>query len=545
MYCDVMHYFKQNISSAARVIFRFLFCAIQIAAVVSVSSCSEPKRPAPQADVLSRSLRQEKIENMINTGRYREAIALLDRFSQDYDLPPREMLDVYYNLAYCYQATGDYDRVLDNIACIMNLQIDDSLEYEKADSYFLLARVYRLAGESHKSDSIFSDVEARIKKWGTATPRLSRLAARFHIEKSSAFLDAGKYKEAFAELKKASNYKMDQETGQLIDMGMAELFSRMGEPEMSEEYYKSYLAKAVASINRLYALYNYSELLVDLGRYEEAADSCRSLIFMTEQNGIRHVRAATYGVLARALYGMGKYKDAYEMHEAFYNGMDSVLWQKGPYITAEYEKRLTSSGTTHKHLTDISDAMGAAGIAVVIIVIISLWAFIRHRRRDGVSSPESNTVVSCDRDESGDVEEGSPDTMSPLHLSLQIAQANTTIQEIAKIGCDASIDDDTRRRRIGDILKTIEVNKNLWEVFMTCFGKMHPSFMRTLYGRHPDLSKGEIRMCAFIVMAITTKEIAAITNRSTRTVESMKYRLHKKLGLDSSVSTESYLRNFM
>ena len=189
--------------------------------------------------------------------------------------------------------------------------------------------------------------------------------------------------------------------------------------------------------------------------------------------------------------------------------------------------------------------MGAAGIAVVIIVIISLWAFIRHRRRDGVSSPESNTVVSCDRDESGDEEEGSPDTMSPLHLSLQIAQANTTIQEIAKIGCDASIDDDTRRRRIGDILKTIEVNKNLWEVFMTCFGKMHPSFMRTLYGRHPDLSKGEIRMCAFIVMAITTKEIAAITNRSTRTVESMKYRLHKKLGLDSSVSTESYLRNFM
>lgn len=545
MYCDMMHYFRDNISSATRAIFRFLFCAIQIAAVVSVSSCREPTRPAPQADVLSKSLRQEKIENMINTGRYREAIALIDRFSQDYDLPPREMLDVYYNLAYCYQATGDYDRVLDNIARIMNLQIDDSLEYEKADSYFLLARVYRLAGESHKSDSIFSDVEARIKKWGTATPRLSRLAARFHIEKSSAFLDAGKYKEAFAELKKASNYKMDQETGQLIDMGMAELFSRMGEPEMSEEYYKSYLAKAVTSINRLYALYNYSELLVDLGRYEEAADSCQSLIFMTEQNGIRHVRAATYGVLARALFGMEKYKDAYEMHDAFYKGMDSVLWQKGPYITAEYEKKLSSSAGAHKRLTDISYAKGAAGIIVVISVSVSIWAFIRHRRREGGPSRESNGVYSCDRDD-GDLQaDENPDTMSPLHLSLQIAQANTTIQEIAKIGCDASIDDDTRRRRIGDILKTIEANKNLWEVFMTCFGKMHPSFMRALYGRHPDLSKGEIRMCAFIVMAITTKEIAAITNRSTRTVESMKYRLHKKLGLDSSVSTESYLRNFM
>lgn len=45
MYCNVMHYFKQNISSAARAIFRVIFCAIQIATVVSVSSCNEPKRP--------------------------------------------------------------------------------------------------------------------------------------------------------------------------------------------------------------------------------------------------------------------------------------------------------------------------------------------------------------------------------------------------------------------------------------------------------------------------------------------------------------------
>ena len=44
---------------------------------------------------------------------------------------------------------------------------------------------------------------------------------------------------------------------------------------------------------------------------------------------------------------------------------------------------------------------------------------------------------------------------------------------------------------------------------------------------------------------MSTKEIASLTNRSVRTIDSIKYRLHKRLGLDSGTSTESYLRSLL
>lgn len=492
--------------------------------------------------VLSESLRREKIETLMKKGRYREAITVLSSVADESGLSPRDRINVLYNLAYCHQATGDYSKALDNLADIVGMEVADSLEYEKADSYFLLARIYRLAGEFQKSDSIFAEVERVMARSGRKDTSLS---ARLHLEKSSACLDADRHKEAFAELKKASSFRTSTETRLLIDMGMAELYGRMGEPDMAEEYYKSYLAASGPSINRLYALHNYAELLVDLGRYEEASDTCRRLLYLTETGGIRHVNAAAYGVLARALYGAGRYKEAYEAHEKFYKGMDSVLWQEGPDITAEYEKKLAGSVSRESNRDETSYMpVIIAGIAAACG--IAAWVFVMKRRKRTRREVADDAGDKYDETETAEERQSFMTTdLSPLHLSLQLAQSNEAMREIARLGCDPTIDGNIRRRKINDIQKSMEVSRNLWDDFMTCFGNMHPSFLRSLYTRHPDLSKGEVRMCAFIVMAISTKEIAAITCRSARTVESMKYRLHKKLGLEPGTTTESYLRSLV
>ncbi len=81
---------------------------------------------------------------------------------------------------------------------------------------------------------------------------------------------------------------------------------------------------------------------------------------------------------------------------------------------------------------------------------------------------------------------------------------------------------------------------NMWEMFKTYFEQTHQNFFKSLYRAHPDLSPNEVRMCAYIMLNLTTKEIANITNRSPRTVETVKYRLHKKLGLEEE-TTSAYL----
>lgn len=54
-------------------------------------------------------------------------------------------------------------------------------------------------------------------------------------------------------------------------------------------------------------------------------------------------------------------------------------------------------------------------------------------------------------------------------------------------------------------------------------------FIQRLGEAHPDLTRGEIRMAIFINMGKSTREIAEMLNRSVRTVETVKYRLSKKL----------------
>lgn len=50
----------------------------------------------------------------------------------------------------------------------------------------------------------------------------------------------------------------------------------------------------------------------------------------------------------------------------------------------------------------------------------------------------------------------------------------------------------------------------------------------------PKLVAKEIEICAMLVLNFETKEIARFTNSTTRSVESRKYRIRKKLQLSSS-----------
>ena len=48
-----------------------------------------------------------------------------------------------------------------------------------------------------------------------------------------------------------------------------------------------------------------------------------------------------------------------------------------------------------------------------------------------------------------------------------------------------------------------------------------------------------------LVLNLTSKEIALITNRAARTVDTIKYSLRKKMQVDESMPTVAYLRKFL
>ena len=70
------------------------------------------------------------------------------------------------------------------------------------------------------------------------------------------------------------------------------------------------------------------------------------------------------------------------------------------------------------------------------------------------------------------------------------------------------------------------------ELFETYFDEVHEDFFNRLSEKFPSLSPREQKLCAYIKMNISTKEIATLQNISSRGIEISRYRLRKKLGID-------------
>ena len=70
-----------------------------------------------------------------------------------------------------------------------------------------------------------------------------------------------------------------------------------------------------------------------------------------------------------------------------------------------------------------------------------------------------------------------------------------------------------------------------------------PNFLKTLINIHPTLSPTDLQLCAYIKMNQTNQDIANINNLSTRSVESQRYRLRKKLNIDKQTDLFNYLTN--
>jgi DNA-binding CsgD family transcriptional regulator len=92
-----------------------------------------------------------------------------------------------------------------------------------------------------------------------------------------------------------------------------------------------------------------------------------------------------------------------------------------------------------------------------------------------------------------------------------------------------------------DLTKKEQIGNN-WDGFKLHFENVHPHFFENLKKIKPDLTQSELRLCAYIKMNLTTKEIANLLNISDRSIQTNRYRLKRKLGLDANKSLINYIQ---
>jgi DNA-binding CsgD family transcriptional regulator len=93
------------------------------------------------------------------------------------------------------------------------------------------------------------------------------------------------------------------------------------------------------------------------------------------------------------------------------------------------------------------------------------------------------------------------------------------------------------------LLKDVEQNNDKWEQFASHFNEVNNDFLRKLKKKYPALSNTDIKVCTYLKLNLSTKEIAQLMNISVRGVEISRYRLRKKLEIPSGVTLNDFLGN--
>lgn len=130
--------------------------------------------------------------------------------------------------------------------------------------------------------------------------------------------------------------------------------------------------------------------------------------------------------------------------------------------------------------------------------------------------------------------------------AIHVVQKNEFLIKIKDelLKAAGSRDITTITKRIGTVVRHIDndiENESHWEVFETHLEQVHEDFLKRLQDTHSDLLPRELKLCAYLRMGMSSKEISSLMNIGSRAVENNRYKLRKKLGLDQGDNLIEYI----
>ncbi|WP_319799958.1 triple tyrosine motif-containing protein [Flavobacterium sp. N2038] len=129
-------------------------------------------------------------------------------------------------------------------------------------------------------------------------------------------------------------------------------------------------------------------------------------------------------------------------------------------------------------------------------------------------------------------------------LAVSTMSLNSKNELLAFIKDDLKKTAQNDSSNIKSVISTI--NKNIteedsWNVFKEAFDNADKDFLKRIKQMHPALTPNDLRLCAYLRLNLSSKEIAPLFNISVRSVEIKRYRLRKKMDLQHEMGLVEYI----
>ncbi len=386
----------------------------------------------------------------------------------------------------------------------------------------------------------------------------------------------GNHKQALSYLNQAlAQVDMDKEADlyYLILQNMAVIYNRQGKKNLAIDFVKQAIGFQIEEHRNLDLIQAY--LLLASFLSETEADSAKW--YMDEALSISRQlqnNAAEISSLS-ALYSWykyhGRYKDALEILEQTTQLQDSLAnldnRMRIESIEATYQieqesqaKDLALQQMEIERLQSQKQEIVLIALSFCLVIAFAVM-YYRYRlqkklkresdelafQKQALYEKEKEMMAQREKELRDSLELKNKElTSKVLHLVRNnefIADINRELQQLL---LELNPKDTAKKEHIREMLVKLRAqgNEGTYEEFKYYFEQVHQSFYENLQKAYPSLTYKDVRLCSFLKLGLSSKEIASITFKEVRSVESARNRLRKKMELDAEVNLIDFFSKF-
>lgn len=196
-------------------------------------------------------------------------------------------------------------------------------------------------------------------------------------------------------------------------------------------------------------------------------------------------------------------------------------------------------------------------MAVSIIGFIS-YRLLTQRKRRLAERRLAEQEAELSRKEMEIIQKRETDLKNELELKnreltskvLKLVRNNEFIihltEELKQLLMELNPRENTKKEHIRELMSQLrsQSNDNSDTEFKYYFEQVYSSFYDNLLRTYPGLTARDLRLCAFLRLGLSTKEISIITFREVRSVESSRNRLRKKMNIPAEADLTEFFSHF-
>lgn len=205
--------------------------------------------------------------------------------------------------------------------------------------------------------------------------------------------------------------------------------------------------------------------------------------------------------------------------------------------------------TIHRPWYASNTAMIAYGLLFVVFFILLNWFYKRYYRKQRERLLEKSVRESELKDLEAQREimqlrnESLNQDIEARNRELAISTMSMIKQNnaLSKIKEELiSLNDDKTLKPVVGLINNTMNDASDWKFFEEAFNHADKDFFKKVKELHPELTPNDLRLCVYLRLNLSSKEIAPLLNISSRSVEIKRYRLRKKIQLDRDVNLNDY-----